>query len=308
MERSDKIDSAGRTSRYGPGEGFLSGWRCGWMPIQNVPLDSTLLSLATSSGSSPTTRVFSDNRDAPSLPATRPRGIAPCDYILSGIPSHSRDKKNAPSVRIIRPSGLAARYYLSVTTTSSAPTFHRAESAIACRNIPMFVTFSKRLRRGRHARLAAHRESRPAPCMSVARPGDRDSRVRCPCRIRLYGLDPRAYLIFQSRVAFRAPIYPRAGLVVMAPPSNHDLGCRRKLVRLSSSPEEVERASSMNISRSIFSRPPGTSNEANASRIISNRCCIWPQTIGARAVHLTITQMVVEQRMIPSAIPSAAEQ
>ena len=143
-------------------------------------------------------RVHVINRDAASLSEElRRRGIAQCDYILSGIPFSILEikKKRAllqETYDALRPGGAFIIYQVTNELRQHATFFDRAESEYCLQNIPpMFITvFQKAQTRNGHASDRAGdidgsrsraRHERPA------RPGSRRIRwARCPSRSPLF--------------------------------------------------------------------------------------------------------------------------
>ena len=107
-------------------------------------------------------RVHVINRDAASLSEELARrGIAQCDYILSGIPFSILEikKKRAllqDTYDALRPGGAFIIYQVTNELRQHATFFDRAESEYCLQNIPpMFITvFQKAQTRNGHARIA----------------------------------------------------------------------------------------------------------------------------------------------------------
>jgi phospholipid N-methyltransferase len=107
-------------------------------------------------------RVHVINRDAASLSEELAlRGIAHCDYILSGIPFSILEikKKRAllqDTYDALRPGGAFIIYQVTNELRQHATFFDRAESEYCLQNIPpMFVTvFQKAKTRNGHVRTA----------------------------------------------------------------------------------------------------------------------------------------------------------
>ena len=107
-------------------------------------------------------RVHVINRDAASLSEELAlRGIAQCDYILSGIPFSILEikKKRAllqDTYDALRPGGAFIIYQVTNELRQHATFFDRAESEYCLQNIPpMFITvFQKAQTRNGHARTA----------------------------------------------------------------------------------------------------------------------------------------------------------
>ncbi len=110
-------------------------------------------------------RVHVINRDATSLAEELARrGIAQCDYILSGIPFSILEikKKRAllqDTYDALRPGGAFIIYQVTNELRQHATFFDRAESEYCLQNIPpMFITvFQKAQTRNGHARPATSR-------------------------------------------------------------------------------------------------------------------------------------------------------
>src|SRR6266404_795506 len=116
-------------------------------------------------------RVHVINGDAAKLPEElNRRGIAQCDYILSGIPFSILEikKKRAllqDTYDALRPGGSFIIYQVTNELRQHATFFDRAESEYCLQNIPpMFITvFQKALTRNGHARAVPATPRIPIP-------------------------------------------------------------------------------------------------------------------------------------------------
>ena len=160
-------------AEYGPGEGVHSRELASRMDAQSrlflFELDPAFSrDLERQFADDP--RVTVINRDAASLSAElAQRGIAQCDYILSGIPFSILEikKKRAllqDTYDALKPGGAFIIYQVTNELRQHATFFDRAESEYCLQNIPpMFVTvFQKANTRNGHAHSA-----RPVPAVSA---------------------------------------------------------------------------------------------------------------------------------------------
>ena len=153
-------------AEYGPGEGVHSRE----IAARMNPDSRLLLFELDRAFSRDLERQFADdprvdviNRDAATLAEElRKRGIAQCDYILSGIPFSILEikKKRAllqDTYDALRPGGAFIIYQVTNELRQHATFFDRAESEYCLQNIPpMFITvFHKAQTRNGHVRHAA---------------------------------------------------------------------------------------------------------------------------------------------------------
>jgi phosphatidylethanolamine/phosphatidyl-N-methylethanolamine N-methyltransferase len=144
------FDQARVIAEYGPGEGVHSR-----EIARRMRPDATLLLLELDSAFSRDLerqfvhdpRVHVLNQDAAALPQEiKRRGIAACDYILSGIPFSilKRDKKRAllkKTYDSLAPEGSFIIYQVTNELKQHATVFDEAESEYFLQNIPpMFIT------------------------------------------------------------------------------------------------------------------------------------------------------------------------
>jgi phospholipid N-methyltransferase len=152
-------------AEYGPGEGVhsreLAARMCANSQLFLFELDPAFSrDLERQFADDP--RVHVINRDAASLSdELRRRGIAQCDYILSGIPFSILEikKKRAllqDTYDALRAGGAFIIYQVTNELRQHATFFDRAQSEYCLQNIPpMFITvFQKAQTRNGHARVA----------------------------------------------------------------------------------------------------------------------------------------------------------
>lgn len=162
---SDKIDfeKAAVIAEYGPGEGVHTR-----EIVRRMRPDAQLMIFELDAAfSRDLERQFSDdprvhvlNRDAAALPdELERRGIARCDYILSGIPFSilNIDKKRALLQKThdaLTDDGSFIIYQVTNELKQHATVFEHADSEYCLQNIPpMFITvFRKASQRNGHAR------------------------------------------------------------------------------------------------------------------------------------------------------------
>ncbi len=162
---SDKIDfeKAAVIAEYGPGEGVHTR-----EIVRRMRPDAQLMIFELDAAfSRDLERQFSDdprvhvlNRDAAALPdELKKRGIARCDYILSGIPFSilNIDKKRALLQKthdVLADDGSFIIYQVTNELKQHATIFEHAASEYCLQNIPpMFITvFRKAQQRNGHAR------------------------------------------------------------------------------------------------------------------------------------------------------------
>jgi phospholipid N-methyltransferase len=153
-------------AEYGPGEGAHSRELAMRMSADSqlflFELDRAFSrDLERQFGEDP--RVHVINRDAATLPhELGRRGVAQCDYILSGIPFSILEikKKRAllqDTYDALKPGGAFIIYQVTNELRQHATFFDRAESEYCLQNIPpMFVTvFHKAQTRNGHSRPAS---------------------------------------------------------------------------------------------------------------------------------------------------------
>ncbi|MGH7936007.1 MAG: class I SAM-dependent methyltransferase, partial [Chthoniobacterales bacterium] len=160
-------------AEYGPGEGVHSRELAARMDAQSrlflFELDPAF-SRDLERQFAEDSRVTVINRDAASLSEElAQRGIAQCDYILSGIPFSILEikKKRAllqDTYDMLKPGGAFIIYQVTNELRQHATFFDRAESGYCLQNIPpMFVTvFQKANTRNGHVRIP-----RMAPAFSA---------------------------------------------------------------------------------------------------------------------------------------------
>ena len=269
-------------------------WRPGWMPDSQLflfELDPAFSrDLERQFADDP--RVHVINRDAASLSEElHRRGIAQCDYILSGIPFSILEIKKKRALLQETYDALAARrrfiiYQVTNELRQHATFFDRAESEYCPAEYSADV--HHRFPKGADAErpCADPRQRRSQDLVSAHGMSARKTRIEKDSmgemsvpESALYGASTqRAVLNFPvSGWRFSRPFIRALGLLKWAAAqANHDLGlldAERSALIVQAAEEVVEGKLDEHFPLDIFQTGSGTSTNTNANEVIANRCC-----------------------------------